>query len=411
MNFRQNRRALQVYIGLCIYMFTVYGFIVYSYGLLISAVSMDGMITLSQMSFTYTLRLLVGSLSTQIGSKLMAKLPSKPYFTVISIGLSMLYLLYSFSSQFWQFLVLAVVAGILLGFSTYLMVPLFCNQWFEAPAQALGIATACAGSGGVVLSPVISRWIADLGWQISMRIIAVCILVILLPVSLFLLQFSPKRLGLSPVPAGRNTGRKKGKKEFTYIPPGKDRIAIFLICSIMFVACGLTLIPALYPSMMESKGIAPCDTGILLSMMQVGNVIAPLLVGLLVSRIGLRRSVVIFLTIGLGGIVLMMLTPGSSFLLLGISGTLFACCRIEGVALPVMCRDFFGTEDYDRIYPRLYLVFYLTTAVTVSLYGVLRDVTGNYFSIYLIIISSIVVIGVMCLVSEMAASRIRNRNS
>jgi len=56
--------------------------------------------------------------------------------------------------------------GLVSGFLMLVITPILINTWFaKRIGSMMGIATAMSGIGGIVMSPIVSRWIASAGYQ------------------------------------------------------------------------------------------------------------------------------------------------------------------------------------------------------------------------------------------------------
>mgnify|MGYP004693731765 FL=1 len=107
------------------------------------------------------------------------------------------YFSFSFATAVWQLYLLAIVLGVAYTSSTLIPVSMIITNWFEEKrGLAMSIAMAGIGLGGFIFSPVLSYLLANFGWRASYRIIAILLLVITIPVSLFVLKKTPAEMGL-----------------------------------------------------------------------------------------------------------------------------------------------------------------------------------------------------------------------
>jgi MFS family permease len=103
------------------------------------------------------------------------------------------------STQWQLYFWYGIVASIgitILGLSNYAAV---ISRWFQRQrGTALGVAFAGTGIGSLVIVPLTERWIAAWGWRLALVGQAGLLIVIVLPLSLFLLRLNPAELGLQP---------------------------------------------------------------------------------------------------------------------------------------------------------------------------------------------------------------------
>lgn len=100
---------------------------------------------------------------------------------------------YSFSSQLWQFYLLASVNGLTVSGITMLSVGTLINRWFEGKkGLALGLSYAGSGVVASIMIPVTEQVVAAFGWAWGYRLIGGVGLGLLIPSILFLVQDGPK---------------------------------------------------------------------------------------------------------------------------------------------------------------------------------------------------------------------------
>ena len=389
MGFIHKKRAITVLFGLCVYVFFAHGLVVSSYGLFIQPISTSQNISFSLMSASYTIRIICGAVFAQFSAKILKKVNSKIFFLLVNSSLIIVATLTTFSSHYWQFLILSVATGCILGIGVYVIIPLICNEWFEDPSGPMGIASAATGLGGVIFSPILSSIIDNYSWKAAYWFIAVCILLILLPVTLLFLQYSPTQIGLQRVAANPSQNRQNASLDFLAPSPQHASLTAKFFCSLLFISIPFSSIYAVYPSMLASKGFSIVETGFLFSCMQIGYVLVPILFGLLLPKIKFLKTSVSFMLLSALGLVLLVRFTSSRFLLISLSGFLIAFAKIDGVGLPILSLMVFGREKYHLIYPRLYMLSCFSGAFSVSLYGMLFDFSASYLTSYILIFISL----------------------
>ena len=98
--------------------------------------------------------------------------------------------------------VLAVIIGFGSAFSTTVPIAIILTRWFVTDrGKAMSITFAGSSVGAMILSPVISKVIAGMGWRMAFRILGLGMLVILVPLVFFIIRTRPEDKGLTPLGA------------------------------------------------------------------------------------------------------------------------------------------------------------------------------------------------------------------
>lgn len=398
LNQQNKRRIWLVFIGLCIYQCIGSGLIVNSYGILMKPISASQNISITQMSLAYSARILCGAFATQLCGTLLKRINSKLYFTIMSIGFGLCAVGFSVSSIFPQFVVLAAILGIFLGLGVYMVMPLICNEWFEEPSRYIGIAGAMSGLSGIIFSPILALIIENLGWRMGYAFVGTCCFLIMLPCGLFLIRYSPKDLNMKPLPvspkdktADTNLPTVSPSVSYTF----KEAIRMPQFYTLAFLIALMPILSVAYnnhfPTMMSVKGFSTTISASLFSVVSAGNVIVPITLGVIIPKIGIKKSLTTYLCIGFIGILGILIIPSSNPLVIAPFAFLTAFARLDLIGSPLLIRDAFGSEHYTDIYPRLQVISYFTGSLVVSLFGILYDTANNYTPCYLLILIAIVI--------------------
>jgi len=98
--------------------------------------------------------------------------------------------------------VLAVIIGFGSAFSTTVPIAIILTRWFvKDRGKAMSITFAGSSVGAMILSPIISNVIADMGWRMAFRILGLGMLVILVPLVFFIIRTKPEDKGLKALGA------------------------------------------------------------------------------------------------------------------------------------------------------------------------------------------------------------------
>jgi sugar phosphate permease len=97
----------------------------------------------------------------------------------------------------------AVVMGSLVSMANTLLGPIVgqaaVSRWFtRSRGRAMGIAALGTSVGGIVIAPLFGLGFESIGWRMTLRIVAACVVVLAVPLLLFVFRNHPRDLGLLP---------------------------------------------------------------------------------------------------------------------------------------------------------------------------------------------------------------------
>ena len=144
--------------------------------------------TSAQVASYLTVQCLVMVVGMYVVGRLIRKENIKLLLSLAAITISLSYLCLSFGTRVWHWYIIAVPIGF-----------------------ASGIAYSFTGIMGAALSPIASNLISSFGWQATYRIIALIPIILLLPLTLFLIEFSPEQKNLLPYGMDTEEHKKPGK--------------------------------------------------------------------------------------------------------------------------------------------------------------------------------------------------------
>lgn len=144
-----------------------------------------------------TRRLSAGVLSFAVG-RLLDRYGPRVYIPAAALLICGCLLLFSVSSQVWQFILLFGIVGVSgLAAPNGIVTSVPVAKWFvQRRGRALALATAGLGIGGIIFLPV-TQWLIDqYGWRGAWQLLALVFLAIALPLSAIFLRRQPEDLGL-----------------------------------------------------------------------------------------------------------------------------------------------------------------------------------------------------------------------
>lgn len=384
-----SSRVWIVFIGLCIYYFVAFGLIYNGLGMFLTPISENMGIPFVQVSFTSTIRIFTGMITTAIAGKILPKVNLKWFLSLNVIFLILASLIMSLATCLLHLIFGSALMGFAAGFALYAIVPIILNQWFQEPTRYVSIATAAGGAGGIIFCPIITTAISNLGWRGAYQMVGFIILAVMLPLALFIIRYSPKEYGLEPY---GTTYKIRASPQETQINLEQtntvktQNIYMYILFAIFFVCAAV--LSGMYghiASAFWAKGFNDSQVGVLTSAYQFGTTIVQLLFGMISLKLGLRKTLNLMLPFIIVASIGLIITDNSAFFLTAIFSILLGIGRTFGVINPLLTRFVFGSQNFTKIYSNLYSVFLVGTAITATLFGAIYNATKSYYIVYLLI--------------------------
>ncbi|MGI6462975.1 MAG: MFS transporter [Candidatus Scatomorpha sp.] len=154
-------------------------------------------ITRSAFSTFSTILSIMGMILSPIAGKLCATKNTRMIMTGALLLGVLGYIGISFINGIVTLYVLAVVIGFGSSFCTTVPIAIILTRWFvKARGTAMSITFAGSSIGAMILSPIISKIIAGMGWRIAIRYLGIGMLVVLVPLVFLIIRTKPEDKGL-----------------------------------------------------------------------------------------------------------------------------------------------------------------------------------------------------------------------
>ena len=252
------------------------------------------------------------------------------------------------------------------------------NLWFfRHRGLALGLTLVGTSISAMLLPTLTVQFVTHLGWRESFALLALLPLAVALPVGLA--WFREPRVEERPaelvtaaggglVLAGRTLG--EALREYRFY-------ALWVSIVLISVAYGGALVHM--PSMLGAQGFTPAQAASVMGVFGLSIFAGRIITGLLLDRFWAPLVTLPILCLPAVSCYLLAtdhaLTPSMAVLaafLLGFSS------GAETDLIAYLAGRYFGMANYGQIYGMLYMAFGMSTAVSATLYGWVRDSTGSY---------------------------------
>lgn len=317
-------------------------------------VTEDLKISRSAFTLANTVLQALGIFLSPFVTRFLARGNMKVIQSVSILGYCASYFSYSLANSPIHLYISSFLLGIFYLNATLIPVSMMVTNWFTARrGLAMSLAMAGIGVGGTIFSPVLTFFLESYGWRTSYRLMALIILVIALPASLFLLKKRPEDVGLEPL-GGQATTAAKGAR-----PSGGVNISVrqswgkffFWILLIGMLTNGLINAGALGhfpPAMQESHGAAVQAAVIsAYSLISIGG---KLILGWINDRFGVVVSTTYACTLFGLSFVFILLSEGSVAMLYAMALVFGLGNAIGTVTPPLITAEVFGKENYSKAY-------------------------------------------------------------
>ena len=337
-------------------------------------------ISRSAFSTFSTILSVMGMILSPVAGKLCATKNTRMIMTGTLIIGVIGYIGISFVQNVGLLYALAVIIGFGSSFCTTVPIAVILTRWFvKARGTAMSITFAGSSVGAMILSPIISKIIADTSWRAAIRYLGIGMLVVLVPLVFLIIRTKPEDKGLKALGADEAPAAGTGSAPASDIglPLGKlQRKPIFwiyvLAIFIMLLTMGAMYHMAAHVSIIVDAAAAAKFVSIFSLVAIVGKLLMgavfdkSLTGGILLGTVSMALCFV-FLLIAKN---FTMLLPVALFYGLGSAhATIFP---------PTLTGRFFGSKYYGEIFGFVNSFASLSMAVNGLVMAALFDATGTY---------------------------------
>lgn len=318
-------------------------------------------------SFTlyYSLIVAAGAVSASFLGTYMNKHGVRGVMLVSAVWCCAGFVGFSFSGSLWMFYVLGGAIGLLGSTCLYLAANVIVQQSYSSrqAATVLGLVMAGSGIGGVIWSNVVPILLETFGWRVSYRFIGLFWLVLPLAAALILgKQEMSGMIGHAKSVSG-GTSKKDALKSLRFY------LAVLVMCILSAASCISQQLPAILTSLGEESRIS-----FLISVMTAFAAVGTIAEGLLCSKLGIQKTMVLVLSMYVVGFLLLAFGGNVVIALICLA---FGAGSI-GTLMPIVVRTIFGGRDYAAIWSIVISCSSVASFVATPVWGMVYDVFGTY---------------------------------
>lgn len=324
---------------------------------------------------------------------------------------SVTFMLMSTFTQIWQWYIAGAVIGIMGACIFVLPAPIMIGNWFrKKTGLVMGITMSFSGIGGAIISPIVANFVAAEGWRAAYILVGVIAMILVLPFSLFVMDFKPADRGLQPYGSDEEALTQKknnvGSAALTGVS-SKDAlrsmafVCIFLVAG--FISLNTTFQQHL-PGFASSVGMSAAAIGTMTSCVMIGNIAGKLILGFLNDKMGEKGAMTIASLVVALSFILLIVSNGNVIIAFTSAFCFGFIMAMSAVLVPIIVRKVFGSRDYSAIFSYISMGTSLIGSLGISLIGFMYDGFGSYIPSFYIGIAACVII-IVALFAGMKASK------
>lgn len=344
------------------------------------SVTEDMAISRSAFTLVNTITQSMGIIFSPIVAKKLATGDLKKIQTIALIAFVGAYFSFSFATAVWQLYLLAIVLGIAYTSSTLIPVSMMITNWFEEKrGLAMSIAMAGIGLGGFIFSPVLSYLLTTFGWRSSYRIMAILLLAITIPISLFVLKKSPSEMGLQAYGATKKAEQMTHEEKESALTVNQlIRQPVFLMlvfgifCNGLLNSGSLGQFP---PALEEMHGVVVKSS--IISLYSLVGIFGKLILGWIDDRFGTVKSAIF--GCGFMTLAFILLLNGHQLVMIYLMAFCFGLgTPIGTVSPPLITARIYGRKHYAEVYGIISSISQVGLTLGSLIIASIYDKTGSY---------------------------------
>lgn len=340
---------------------------------------------------------LIASIASAAGAILAARWYQqgnmKWTMVLCAVGTGVSFALSVYARHLWQMYLIFAVGNLFLAGLTQLPISMLITAWFESRRSTMmSVAMAGSGLGGLIWSPVLTRFITAGagGWRTAMVFSAVTVGVVMTLTALFLVRRSPEACGTEPYRVAGEAGEAAapgwvGVSLTTAVGDPAWKAVIGTVLLVGALASGVTTHVPNYITDLARDGGAM--QGTVLSVYSLVFIAGMVGGGVLMDRIGVKRTALAAVVLAIAGLLCLILARWGLYFAYGYC-IFFSLSMFLPRLLPaILLSEVFGVQDYAALYARMNLFFLIGAALGSVLTALLAKLLGyaGAWAVYIIL--------------------------
>lgn len=354
------------------------GLLSYLNPLFVTPVTEDLGITRTAFMVYQTFSTIATVIMMPLASSIFQKLPMKLVLIVGGIGGAAAHICYSLATDVTMFYLGAAIAGVSTCLFGAIPIAILTTNWFyEKKGIVTGIAFSGVSIASSLMSPVISSVISNFGWRMGFRLIALLIVCITIPVSIFLICVNPKDKGLAPYGQVFDSTKEIEKQGFSRKQIFKTRS--FWLFAVSIFLFGLVTSPAQQQlvAYWTESGNSASFAASMYSLVMFTAIFTKIFLGGIYDKASVTKGTLIVGGLAVLSYITLLLFPNGYAV--AIPAVLFGVTvSIQVLISTFVANRLFGDKEYAFIYGIITPVLFAGVAVGSPLSASIYDHFGNY---------------------------------
>lgn len=335
--------------------------------------------------------------------KIANRIPVKKAMVLATIVCFIVYFSFSLVSSIWLFYIFSLIISICNSLLSTLPFSMILSNWFyDKKGTAMGLCFMGSGFGGMVLNPLLGKWLTLYSWRTCYQILAVIMVVIAVPCVL-LIRIRPEDKGLLPL------GYEKGRQEKKIV--GGDGVTLaeakkmpkfwLLALCCAFITMSLASIGSCLSPHFTDNGYSSTFAANALAVGMGVTALGKFCLGKAFDKFGARKAAagsLLFSLVGIAGMILCKTPFGIYMAVIGL-----ACNGYGMVANPNIIQAVFGKKDQSAILGFLSAFNSIGGSLSPIINGAVFDRTGSYtpaFFIWFCLVTFVIITFITVIPSE-----------
>lgn len=368
-----------------LYHSAITGLITYSYSMLVVPLIEEFGATLFVAMLGLTVAKLVSACASPFLGSLIDRYPMRIFVTLGIVALGFAFVLLSYISAIWQFLVIfGLFVALALAFLGPLTGATLVSRWFSRRrGLTLGLAAVGMSAGGFVAPPVIQYLMDTMGWRETFFAIGIAVLVSG-PAFFLLIRNSPQEHGLLPdgEPVETVSDAKLEEQAEANLYTSTQAIlrepAFWMmgVSTGTIYACLTAVLANIVPYALD-LGVDKLKAAQLISVMAFTGMIGKLVFGYAADHINLKVSYWLAMALMATGILLLAEHPQYSLMVIASAVIGFSSGGVTPVYGALLAKVF-GVASYARVLGLMRVLTMLITLFGPPFAGLVFDLTGTF---------------------------------
>ena len=359
-------------------------------GSFLSPISQTMHVSVSVVSYYYTVLVLVMAVMMPIVPKILVKINDTIIYLIASIVVTISLLVIGHFNNIFEFFVIAILIGISISFMSFVPVGIIVDNWFASKTNlAIGICWAITSVFQGIMSPILGSLIGSIGWQNTLTILAIIVGILSIPAS-FLVKFSPESEGRKPYGAKEKVNESQTDKGETsqevvsthdIVTSAAFWILMILLCLFQFPA----VLNQMFPTYAISAGFKETVGGFMVTAAMICDIFLNPIIGATCDRLGAEKGSALWLIVGVVSYILLIIatnihSAGLAIFGAGINDVVYVYL---GTGITAIASSILGKRAFAKGFSYVSSISFVVGAFAMPLNNYIAEKFNGFNAVYI----------------------------